>query len=208
VFRRRRDAEPRRGTPSEWLFVGLANPGIEYRDTRHNLGAAVVEEFATRAGASLRVEPRLRARLGEVVVDGHRVLVAVPTTYVNESGAAVVPLLRRSGIDDLTHVLIVHDELDFEPGRLQLKTGGGLAGHNGLRSISGALGTDEYSRLRVGVGKPASKDRGADWVLSRPGRDARQVLDVAIIEGADALEDVVRRGLEDASTRLNGARGA
>lgn len=209
MFRRRHhDGAPRRGTPSEWLIVGLANPGVEYRDTRHNLGASVVEEFASRAGASLRVEPRLRARLADVVIDGHRVLVAVPTTYVNESGAAVVPLIRRSGLDDLARVVIVHDELDFEPGRLQLKTGGGLAGHNGLRSISGALGDDGYSRLRIGVGKPPSKDRGADWVLSRPGRAVREVLDAAIIAGADALDDVVRHGLEDASSRLNGARGA
>jgi len=188
--------------------VGLANPGVEYRDTRHNLGAAVVEEFAHRAGASLRVEPRLRARIADVVIDGHRVLVAVPTTYVNESGAAVVPLVRRSGLDDVARILIVHDELDFEPGRLQLKQGGGLAGHNGLRSISGVLGTDGYSRLRVGVGKPPSKDRGADWVLGRPGRDGRAVLDAAVLAGADALDDVVRIGLEEASVRLNGARGA
>ncbi|HUD70295.1 MAG TPA: aminoacyl-tRNA hydrolase [Acidimicrobiales bacterium] len=208
MFRRRHDGATRRGTPSEWLIVGLANPGVEYRDTRHNLGAAVVEELARRAGASLRVEPRLRARLADVVIDGHRVLVAVPTTYVNESGAAVVPLVRRSGLDDETRILIVHDELDLEPGRLQLKTGGGLAGHNGLRSISGALGTDGYSRLRVGVGKPPSKDRGADWVLGRPGRDDRAVLDAAVVAGADALEDVVRHGLEEASVRLNGARGA
>jgi PTH1 family peptidyl-tRNA hydrolase len=207
VFRRRHDGSPRRGTPSEWLIVGLANPGVEYRDTRHNLGASVVEELASRAGASLRAEPRLRARLADVVIDGHHVLVAVPTTYVNESGAALVPLVRRSGLDDVARILIVHDELDFEPGRLQLKTGGGLAGHNGLRSISSALGTDGYSRLRVGVGKPPSKDRGADWVLGRPGRTDRAVLDAAVVAGADALEDVVRHGLEEASVRLNGVRG-
>lgn len=207
MFRRRHDGAARRGTPSEWLIVGLANPGVEYRDTRHNLGASVVEEFASRAGASLRVEPRLRARLADVVVDGHRVLVAVPTTYVNESGAAVVPLVRRSGLEDDARILVVHDELDFAPGRLQLKAGGGLAGHNGLRSISSALGTDAYSRLRIGVGKPPSKDRGADWVLARPGREDRAVLDVAIVAGTDVLEDVVRNGFDAASARLNGARG-
>ena len=206
MFRRRHDGATRRGTPSEWLIVGLANPGVEYRDTRHNLGAAVVEELASRVGATLRVEPRLRARLADVVLDGHRVLLAVPTTYVNESGAAVVPLVRRGGIEDVACVLIVHDELDLEPGRLQLKTGGGLAGHNGLRSIKSALGTDGFSRLRIGVGKPPSKDRVADWVLARPGRDTREVLDGAVLAGADAIEDVVRHGLDGATSRL-GPRG-
>ena len=208
MFRRRRVAAERRGTPSEWVIVGLANPGIEYRDTRHNLGAAIVDELASRIGATMRVEPRLRARFAEVTADGHRILIAVPTTYMNESGAAVVPLVRRGGIEDLTDLLIVHDELDLAPGRLQLKVGGGLAGNNGLKSISGAIGTDAFSRLRVGIGKPQSKDRGADWVLSRPGKDERAVLDAAVVAGADTLEDVIRTGIEAAAQRLHGAPSA
>jgi PTH1 family peptidyl-tRNA hydrolase len=205
VFRRRKDGSDRRGTPSEWVIVGLANPGIEYRDTRHNLGEAIVEEFAARRGATLRVESRLRARLAEVTADGHRVLVAVPTTFMNESGAAIVPLVRRGGLEDLTRLLIVHDELDLAPGRLALKVGGGLAGHNGLRSVSGALGTEEFTRLRVGIGKPVSKDRGADWVLSRPGRDERATLDESILAGADAIEELIARGPDAAASRLAGS---
>jgi peptidyl-tRNA hydrolase, PTH1 family len=207
VLRRRRDGEPRRGTPAEWLIVGLGNPGIEYRDSRHNVGAAIVEELTGRAGATLRPEPRLRARLTELQLEGHRVVLAVPTTYMNESGAAVVPLLRRSGVTDLARLLVVHDELDLAPGRLQLKTGGGLAGHNGLRSIAGALDSSDFSRLRVGIGKPTSKEQGADWVLTRPNKATRELLDAATLEGGDALEEVVRDGLESAATRLNGARG-
>jgi PTH1 family peptidyl-tRNA hydrolase len=205
VFRRRKDGAPRRGTPADWVIVGLANPGVEYRETRHNLGAAVVEEFARRVGMSLRVEPRLRARLAEADALGARLLVAVPTTYMNESGAAVVPLVRRGGLDDLARLLIVHDELDLAPGRLQLKVGGGLAGHNGLRSVAGSLGTEGFSRLRIGIGKPQSKDRGADWVLSRPSQADRPGIELAIAAGADALEDVVASGLDAAASRLNGA---
>jgi PTH1 family peptidyl-tRNA hydrolase len=126
---------------------------------------------------------------------------------MNESGAAVVPLVRRSGLEDLTHLVIVHDELDLEPGRLQLKVGGGLAGHNGLRSVAGALGTKEFTRLRLGIGKPPSKDRGADWVLSRPGAAARAELDRVIATAVEALEQVVHEGIEVVATRLNGSPG-
>jgi PTH1 family peptidyl-tRNA hydrolase len=205
VFRRRKDGEARSGTPAEWVIVGLGNPGVEYRDTRHNVGAAIVEEFAARVGATLKVDPRLRARLAETTWEGHRLLLAVPTTYVNESSAAIVPLVRRGGVGDLSYLLVVHDELDLVPGRLQLKVGGGLAGHNGLRSIAGAIGP-EFSRLRVGIGKPSSKDRGADWVLSQPSRSEREGLDAAVLEGADLLEAVVRDGLTAASATLP-ARG-
>jgi len=201
VFRRRKDGAERRGTPAEWVIVGLGNPGVEYRGTRHNVGQATVEELASRLGAPLRPEPRLRALVAETSMDGHRVLLAVPTTYVNESAAAVVPVVRRGGIEDLGRLLVVHDELDLEPGRLQLKLGGGLAGHNGLRSIAGAIGP-EFARLRIGVGKPASKDRGADWVLSRPSRADRDVLDTAMLDAADVVDTVVAEGLEAAQARL------
>jgi peptidyl-tRNA hydrolase, PTH1 family len=202
VFRRRKDGTARTGTPSEWVIVGLGNPGIEHRGTRHNLGEAIVEEFAARHGGDLRVETRLRARAAELTLDGHRLLVAVPTTFMNESAASVVPLVRRGGIDDLGRLLVVHDELDFAPGRLQLRLGGGLAGHNGLRSIAGALGTQEFTRLRVGIGKPETKDRGATWVLSRPGRDEREVLDAAVLDGADAIETLVTAGMDAAVAKL------
>jgi len=203
VFRRRKDGTARRGTPSEWVVVGLGNPGVEYRDSRHNLGAAAVEELAGRLGVTLKAEPRLRARIADVSVEGRRVLLAVPTTYMNESAAAVVPLVRRGGLDDLTRLLVAHDELDLEPGRLQLKVGGGLAGHNGLRSVAGALGTGEFARLRIGIGKPRSKEHGADWVLERPSRAARDSMDAVMLAAADVLEDVLHDGLDAAQARLH-----
>lgn len=207
MFRRRKDGAERRGTPAAWVIVGLGNPGVEYRETRHNLGAAVVEELAARCAATLRVDARLRARLAETDVAGNRVLLAVPTTFMNESAAAVVPLVRRGGIEDLGRLLVVHDELDLDAGRLQLRLGGGLAGHNGLRSIASALGTESFARLRLGIGKPPSKDRGADWVLSRPSRAERDVLDKELLEGADALEAVLHDGLDAAIARLGASRG-
>ncbi len=209
MFRRRKDGAARRGTPADWVIVGLANPGLEYHDTRHNLGGVVVEELAGRLGSQLRVDPRLRARIAEGTLHGKRVLLAVPTTFMNESGAAVVPLVRRGGIDDdPTRLLVVHDELDLEPGRLQLKVGGGLAGHNGLRSVAGALGTEAFVRLRMGIGKPPSRAHGSDWVLSRAKGAEGDALDHAVLAAADALEDVVANGVEVAAGRLNGtARG-
>jgi len=206
VFRRRKDGAPRRGTPADWVVVGLANPGVEYRGTRHNVGGDAVEELARRLGATLRVDARLRARIAEVTTGGVRVLLAVPTTYMNESGAAVVPLVRRAGIDELDRLLVVHDELDLEPGRLRLKLGGGLAGHNGLKSISAALRSDDYARLRIGIGKPPSKERGADWVLSRPSAAARASLESSVAAAADVVDDVVRAGVDEATARL-GAKG-
>lgn len=205
MFRRRREGEPRRGTPAAWLVVGLGNPGSEYRGTRHNLGAVAVESYAASLGATLRAEPRLRARAASVTDGDRHVLCAVPMTYMNESGAAIVPLVRRAGLEDLSRLLVVHDELDLEPGRLQLRLGGGLAGNNGLRSIASALRTNDFARLRIGIGKPPSKDRGADWVLSRPSATMRATLDESVERAREAIADVVASGLEAAAARCNGA---
>ena len=122
---------------------------------------------------------------------------------MNESGAAVAPLVRRTSLADESRLVVVHDELDLEPGRLQLKRGGGLAGHNGLRSIADALGTREFARLRVGIGKPPSKDRGADYVLARPGAARRREHDAAVAAAADALEVLVDEGFDEAQRRAN-----
>ena len=203
---RQKGASERRGTPAELLIVGLANPGAEYQGTRHNIGGAAVEVLARRLGAAIKVEPRQRARLAEANLSGHRIAMAVPTTFMNESGAALPGLFDRTGVAVPSGILIVHDELDLEPGRLQLKAGGGLAGHNGLRSVSSVLGTKDFLRLRIGVGRPPSKEAGANWVLSRPNRQDAVVLAEAAERAADAIEAVVERGLEQAMNDVN-ARG-
>jgi len=203
---RRRGAKERRGTPADLLVVGLANPGAEYAKTRHNAGGDAVELLAQRHGGTLKVESRLRARLSEVRIGDHRVALAIPTTYMNESGDALPGLLDRTGIEDPADLVIVHDELDLEPGRLQLKIGGGIAGHNGLRSIKDVLKTDPFVRLRIGIGRPPGRGPVVTWVLSRPGAADRAAIEVAEVEAGDAVELVSREGAQLAMNTVN-ARG-
>jgi PTH1 family peptidyl-tRNA hydrolase len=184
------------------LVVGLGNPGETYRGTRHNVGAEVVRVLADRHGARLRGFRQL-AEVDEVAVDGRRLALATPRTYMNESGQAVAPLCHRFGVDDPERLVIVHDELDLEPGRIKVKVGGGLAGHNGLRSIKAHLKTQGFVRIRVGVGKPPTKERGADHVLRPPSRRDRDELAVAVQEAADAVETILADGPDVAMNRFN-----
>ena len=193
----------REGDLQRILVVGLGNPGKKYARTRHNVGAEAVEMLAGRLGATLKAG-RDRARTAEIRIEGTAVVLAVPTTYMNESGEAVGPLARRYGIDDPSRVVIVHDELDLEPGIVRLKLGGGLAGHNGLRSISRILRTDDYARVRIGVGKPRTKDDGADHVLSSIPAAERAVLDASTATAADAVVRLVTAGIADAMQEFNG----
>jgi PTH1 family peptidyl-tRNA hydrolase len=184
------------------LVVGLGNPGDEFHKTRHNLGAEVVEKLAARHDGRLR-KGKERALVTEVRIDGRRVALAVPLTYMNDSGLAVRALARRFDIDDPTHIVIVHDELDLPTAALKVKAGGGLAGHNGLRSIVQHLKTDEFLRVRIGVGKPVTKERGADHVLNRFGKRERSEIEVTLEEAADAVEMIVTDGVEAAMTKYN-----
>ena len=193
----------RRGTPADALVVGLGNPGAEYAGTRHNLGVEVAELLATRHGGRLRHGKEL-ALSGEVRIDGKLVALAFPQTYVNESGQAVGRLVRRHGIEDLARLIVVHDELDLPVGRLQVKVGGGIAGHNGLRSLKEHLHSTDFIRVRIGVGKPPGRQPGADYVLRRPGKVERAELDVVVVEAADAVETIVLEGPAVAMNRFNG----
>ena len=188
--------------PVDLLVVGLGNPGDEFSRTRHNVGAEVVELLARRHGGKLRGS-KGRARSDEVRIDGKRVALAIPLTYMNDSGEAVGALARRLGVEP-EQIVIVHDELDLAPAVLRVKVGGGLAGHNGLRSIKQHLHTDEFVRVRIGVGKPPSKERGADHVLSRVSKRERQAMDVTVEEAADAVECIVTDGVDAAMNRYNG----
>ena len=187
--------------PVDLLVVGLGNPGEEYARTRHNVGAEVVELLARRHGGKL-TGTRGRARSTEVRIGSRRVELAIPLTYMNDSGEAVGALARRLGVEP-AQIVIVHDELDLSPAVLRVKVGGGLAGHNGLRSIKQHLHTDEFLRVRIGVGKPPSKERGADHVLSRVSKRDRESMDVTIEEAADAVEAIVTDGVDAAMNRYN-----
>jgi peptidyl-tRNA hydrolase, PTH1 family len=188
---------------ADLLVVGLGNPGEEYARSRHNLGAEVVAELAARHGGRLKLAKKERALVAEVTIAGRRVTLAFPQTYVNDSGESVRLLVRRHDIEDPSHVVIVHDELDLPVGRLKVKDGGGLAGHNGLRSLKQHLHSDAFVRVRIGVGKPPSKDRGADHVLRRVSKKERAELDVVVQEAADAVELLVADGVAAAMTTYN-----
>ena len=192
---------PRTGTPADLLVVGLGNPGDEYARTRHNVGAEVVQRLAARHGGKLR-RGKERARADEVRIGGHRVALAIPLTYMNDSGIAVAPLVRRYGVEP-EQLVIVHDELDLPVATLQVKSGGGLAGHNGLRSIKSHLHSDAFQRVRIGVGKPVSKEHGADHVLRGFSKRERADIDVTVEEAADAVELIVSDGVAAAMNRFN-----
>jgi PTH1 family peptidyl-tRNA hydrolase len=198
----RRDRRPERtGTPADFLVVGLGNPGDEYKHTRHNVGADVVEMLAARHGGRLR-KGKERALVDEVRIDGKRVALAVPLTYMNDSGQAVAALMRRFGVET-PRLVIVHDELDLPPATLKVKAGGGLAGHNGLRSIKSHVHADDFLRVRIGVGKPSSKERGADHVLNRFSKRERTEIDVTLEDAADAVEVIAADGVDAAMNRYN-----
>ena len=192
----------RRGTPADLLVVGLGNPGPEYVGTRHNIGFDVIELLASRHGGTLK-RGKEKARTGEVRIGPARIALAEPLTFMNLSGESVLPLTRRYGVDDPHRLVIVHDELDLALGRLKVKVGGGLAGHNGLRSIKAHLHTDDFVRIRIGVGKPPSKEQGADHVLKRVGKAQRKVLDEIAAVAADAIETILADGVEAAMTQFN-----
>lgn len=186
-------------------MVGLGNPGAAFEGSRHNVGADAVALLSRRHGSGrLRPARGLHASVEEVRLDGRRLALAVPGTYMNESGAAVRPLMRRFGIVDPSRLVVVHDELDLPPGRLRVKVGGGTAGHYGLKSIQEHLHSTGFLRVRIGIGKPPGRQAGADYVLGRPGRREREVLDVSIAEAADAIELIATEGVEAAMNRWNG----
>jgi PTH1 family peptidyl-tRNA hydrolase len=192
----------RSGTPADLLVMGLGNPGAEYASTRHNAGADAVELLATRHGGRLR-KGREHALVGQVSIAGKRVALAFPQTYMNESGRSAASLVRRFGIDDLANLVVVHDELDLPLGRLQVKDGGGLAGHNGLRSLRDHLHSTDFVRVRIGIGKPPGKREGADHVLRRPPKAEQEELKVSVQEAADAVEMIVTDGVVAAMNRFN-----
>ena len=192
---------PRRaGSSLDLLVVGLGNPGREYARNRHNVGAMVVDELARRHGGSWR--SKFSGALAEIRLDGHKVALLKPETYMNESGRAVGAAVRFYKVEP-HEVLVVHDEGDFDLGRLELKAGGGLAGHNGLRSIAQHLKTHDFLRLRVGVGRPERGDPRplADYVLSD--FDPHDDAEALIARAADAIEQLDAEGVEQAQRNVN-----
>jgi len=189
-----------RDSSLDLLVVGLGNPGREYSANRHNVGHMVVDELARRHGGSWR--SKFSGQIADVRIDGHRVALLKPETYMNDSGRSVQAAARFYKLEP-DAVLVVHDESDLELGRLQARQGGGLAGHNGLRSVAKELGTPEFLRLRVGVGRPGRGDRRplADYVLSDFEPDEHAAALVA--RAAEAVETLGDEGLEATQRRYN-----
>lgn len=175
------------------LVIGLGNPGKEYARTRHNVGEECVSLLAQRCGQKLKVG-RDRAMVADGRIAGKRVALAFPITFMNDSGQSVGALVRRHKIEDPANIIVIHDELDLSPGTVRVKVGGGLAGHNGLRSITQHLKTQDYLRVRIGVGKPPSKEHGANYVLGRMSIADRTLLDAAVATAADAVELLLAEG--------------
>ena len=189
-----------RASTLDLLVAGLGNPGREYEGTRHNAGWLVVEELAKRHGGSWR--SKFSGSLAEIRLGESRIALLKPETYMNESGRSVSAAAQFFKVP-AESLLVVHDDVDLEPGRLQARHGGGLAGHNGLRSLAQHLGTQDFLRLRIGVGRPGRGDPRPvkDWVLSpfAPEEDA----DALVARAADAVETIVNDDLEAAQQRFN-----
>jgi PTH1 family peptidyl-tRNA hydrolase len=189
-----------RASSLELLVVGLGNPGREYASHRHNVGWMVVEELARRHGATWK--GKFNGQLAELRLDGHRVALLKPETFMNDSGRSVGAAARFFKLEP-DAILVVHDEIDLERGRLQARLGGGLAGHNGLRSVAAHLKTPDFLRLRVGVGRPGRGDprKPADYVLSN--FDAEDDREGLVARAADAVETLDAEGLERAQAQYN-----
>jgi PTH1 family peptidyl-tRNA hydrolase len=183
------------------LIVGLGNPDRRYRRTRHNVGWEVIDRTARRWGVTVDQEDGW-ARAGSAKIGRHRILLVKPQTYVNRSGMAVADLQRRHRVK-VEDLLVIVDDLDLPSGRLRLRIGGSHGGHNGLRSIIEALGSDAFPRLRVGIGRPPEGVDPAEFVLTPFSDEEVGVMEGALDRAVDAVEAVVREGLQPAMTRFN-----
>jgi peptidyl-tRNA hydrolase, PTH1 family len=179
------------------LVVGLGNPGPQYALTRHNLGFLVVDILADRIGETFKVHKKSGADVATGRLAGRPVVLAKPRVYMNESGRQVGPLAKFYSVAP-RDVIIVHDELDIEFGRIRLKYGGGVAGHNGLRSVGSALSSNDFHRVRVGIGKPPGRQSGASFVLEPFNSRERPEIATICEQAADAVELLIGQGLEPA----------
>jgi PTH1 family peptidyl-tRNA hydrolase len=183
-----------------WLIVGLGNPGPTYAFTRHNIGARVVDELALRAGVTLGRHKRAVAHVAEARVAGVRSVLVQPMSYMNDSGGPVKALASFYKVEP-SHIVVLHDELDIPLGAIRIKVGGGDNGHNGLKSIRGALGTGEWFRVRLGIGRPEGQHDAADFVLKPFAQ--RVDADLLAARGADAVESLVSLGLDHTQNAFN-----
>ena len=185
-----------------WLVVGLGNPEDEYGGTRHNVGADAVRALAAREHTELSRNKRVRCEIAETTVDGARLVLAVPSGYMNRSGDPVQASAAWYKVPP-ERIVVCHDDLDVPVGGLRLKLGGGNAGHRGLKDIDRALGTADYLRVRIGVGRPPGRMPARDYVLKRFSASEREEIDVTLAEVADAVVGLATEGLEPMQNRYH-----
>ena len=202
LIRGERRSLTRRGESAELLVVGLGNPGSEFVNTRHNVGREVIDEVVERHNSSLKTGKE-QALVSEVRYEGKLIVFAIPMTFMNDSGIAVAKLMRRYGLSEVKKLLVVHDELDLEVGHIRLKEGGGLAGHNGLRSVKQQLKNQDFCRIRIGIGKPFPNQKGAQYVLSKPGKKESEELLLSVVTAADSIESILKIGFESSMQIFN-----
>jgi PTH1 family peptidyl-tRNA hydrolase len=189
-----------------WLVAGLGNPGDRYANTRHNLGRMVAEELARTADVRLKKARFLPADVAEVHVGDERVLVVTSTRFMNESGTSYAGVARKQDITP-DRIVAVHDELEIAPGELRVKLGGGSAGHNGLKSLTQALRTPDYHRVRIGVGRPPGRQDPADFVLEPIGKKDEAEIAGWVDRAAEAVRSLIGVGLAVTQDRFNGGAG-
>lgn len=200
LFGSRRDPVP---DDDRWLVVGLGNPEGEYGGTRHNVGADAVRALAAREHVEPSRNKRVRCEIAQVTAAGVRFVLAVPTSYMNRSGDPVQAAAAWFKVPP-ERVIVCHDDLDVAVGGLRVKRGGGHAGHNGLKDVDRALGTREYLRVRLGVGRPPGRMPAKDFVLRRFSPAERETVDVVLAEAADAVVSLATDGLEPTQNRYHG----
>ena len=183
-----------------WIVLGLGNPGPEYRDTRHNAGHWCVQQLVEETGATL--ENRRLVRTGQINIAGYATVLALSRTYVNLSGEAAEYLLTRYGAAP-ERLIVVSDDINLRVGAIRIRKQGSAGGHKGLRSITAAIGTDKYKRVRIGVGKPASPDKQIEHVLGVPGPGERAAVDESIDRAVQAIRTIVTEGVEQSMNRFN-----
>jgi PTH1 family peptidyl-tRNA hydrolase len=199
-LRRRNDGQQRE--EERVVIVGLGNPGARYERTRHNAGAMALAVLAERTGTELKWHKKSGCLLGETSLEGQRVVLARPLSFMNESGRAVREVARwyGAGPEDL---IVLHDELDIAFGQVRVKRGGGTAGHNGLKSVGAHLGTKDFARVRIGVSRPAGNRDAADWVLATFSAEERKELPGILERAADAVQRILEVGLDTAMNEFN-----
>lgn len=187
-----------------WLVAGLGNPGERYEATRHNIGQMVTDELARRIGVSFKRHTKANARTaeGRIAPGAPKLVLAKPNTYMNTSGGPIAQLRAYYDLP-VERIIVIHDELDIDFDTIKLKQGGGHGGHNGLRDTAKALGTPDYLRVRVGIGRPPGRQDPADFVLGTFSKQERETLPMLISDAADAVELIVRDGLTAAQNTVH-----